>query len=195
MITLDKKLVRKAPTIESKRLFMRPFKMDDAKLMVESGWLHRKTKKPLKTIEESKKYLKNILAEDQGYYLAVFLKDNTLVGRLDLDHLNWYGDMIGEIGYSFLEKHRGNGYATEATNCFVDYLFRKVKLHKVTADTDPGNFASQKVLYKVGFTLEGIFRDKYYDKNLKKWVDEYNWGLKRDEWMKKHKKQIYKIKK
>ena len=196
MILTNNKLVRKASKLESKRLFLRPFVLKDSKLLVESRWLNRRTKKPLKTIEQAKDYIKNhILAQEQGYYLAVFLKkENILLGYVDLDHVDWYNDKIGEIGYSFLEEHRGKGYATEAAACFVDYLFRKVKFYKATADTDPGNFASQKVLYKLNFKLEGIFRDKYYNKKTQKWVDEYNWGILRKNWLLKHKKPLFKIK-
>ncbi len=194
MIFPDKKLVRKAPKLESKRLFMRPFTLKDARICSRMNWETRG--KPIKTIEQAEKYLKRIIDKgEDGYYLGVFLREtNELIGNLEFCHLSWYRDLAGELCYGFHENYWGKGYATEASKCFVDYLFRKVKMHKITADTNPYNFASQKVLYKLGFKLEGVAKEKNLDRKTNIWKDEYNWGLLRKDWLLKHKKPLFKIK-
>jgi RimJ/RimL family protein N-acetyltransferase len=193
-MTLPKKLeTLKTPKLESKRLYMRAFTLNDAKICSKMNW--KDEGKPIKTIEHAKNYLKkNILNKDDGYYLGVFLKQtNELVGDLEFCHLDWYNYYAGEICYGFHKNHRGKGYATEASSCLIDYIFRKVKMHKITADTDLDNYASQNVLRKLGFILEGTSREKNYNKEKKQFEDEFNWGLLKDEWLSKNKKPLYKI--
>jgi RimJ/RimL family protein N-acetyltransferase len=70
-----------------------------------------------------------------------------------------------EVGYAFLPKAWGKGYATEALKAFVEaYLqpkkfwnprFEKVYLHGVTGGE---NLRSRRVLEKAGFRLNGIHR-------------------------------------
>jgi RimJ/RimL family protein N-acetyltransferase len=70
-----------------------------------------------------------------------------------------------EVGYGFLSKDWGKGYAPEALKAFVEaYLkprgfwnppFERVYLHGVTGGA---NLRSRRVLEKIGFKLNGIHR-------------------------------------
>lgn len=66
-----------------------------------------------------------------------------------------------EIGYTLHRWAWGNGYATEAAAALVDYLIRDRHVHRVTAMTDPGNSASQRLLERLGFTHEGTLRESF----------------------------------
>lgn len=193
MLLPNKKIIEKAPKLESKRLLLRPFTLRDARKVSTMGWSNKGTL--IKTTEEAKQYIKRITKDDaNGYYLGVFLKETgVLIGDLEFCHLGWFAFYGGELCYGFTEPNWGKGYATEASRCLVDYLFRKVKVHKISADTDPDNFASQKVLYKLHFKLEGVAKEQHLDKKKKVWKDEYNWGLIRDEWLSKEKKPLFKV--
>ncbi len=192
MILPDRKLIEKAPRLETKRLILRPFTLRDAKTASKRGWFDRQNKTAIDTVEKARRFLKDkIIASKNGYYLGVFLKENgELIGDLEFCHLDWFAFYGGELCYGFAEKYWGLGYATESSRALVDYLFRKVKAHKITADTDPDNFASQKVLYKLHFKLEGVAKEQHFDEKKKIWKDEYNWGLLRDEWLLKEKKSF-----
>ncbi len=50
--------------------------------------------------------------------------------------------------------HRGKGYATEAARAVADYLFTHEKLGRVIATTGYDNLASQAVMRKLGMTVE-----------------------------------------
>ncbi|USN45476.1 MAG: GNAT family N-acetyltransferase [Candidatus Woesearchaeota archaeon] len=191
----DKQLIMKAPTLETKRLMLRPFTLRDAKAVSTRGWVDKKKNILINTEVKARAFLKsNILSSTDGYYLAVFLKEtDELVGDLEFCHLDWYRFYYGELCYGFAERHWGKGYATESAKALVDYLFRKINVPKITADTDPDNFASQKVLYKLHFKIEGVARKKNFDKKKKMWLDEYNWGLLRDEWLITEKKPLCKL--
>jgi RimJ/RimL family protein N-acetyltransferase len=65
---------------------------------------------------------------------------------------------VWEIGYALLRSQRRKGYATEAVQVMVDYLFLSRDIVRVQAHTDVRNVASQKILEKVGFQKEGIAR-------------------------------------
>ena len=103
------------------------------------------------------------------------------------------GSRIGEIRHFLDEPHhlmelacwlvpseRKKGYATEATQLMVDYLFLSKEIARVQAIVDVRNKASQKVLEKAGFQREGTVRDGYFNRG--EWRSEYLYGILRREW-------------
>ncbi len=72
------------------------------------------------------------------------------------------------LGYDLNKAYWGKGIMTEAIKAVLKYAFEVEKVHRVEAQTDPKNFASQKVLLKNGFVKEGELRDKMFFK------DRYN---------------------
>jgi RimJ/RimL family protein N-acetyltransferase len=76
-----------------------------------------------------------------------------------------------DLGYRFIQKHWGKGYASEAAQAWVDYGFNVMKLEKINAFIDADNVASRKVIEKVGlkfietFDYEGTEETWYEMKN------------------------------
>lgn len=107
--------------------------------------------------------------------------DGTIVGDLGI-YLEWQG-RAAEIGYTLSSEHWGHGYATEASNAVLDWLFDVVGVTRVRGMTHPDNVASVMVLERLGFRYEGYTRNSF-------WVGEENsddliFGLTpadRDEW-------------
>ncbi|RRR97646.1 GNAT family N-acetyltransferase [Glycomyces terrestris] len=64
----------------------------------------------------------------------------------------------GMIGYDLRASVRGRGYATRAVNLVRQWAFHEVGLDRVWAGTDLHNTASQAVLRRAGFRLEGVER-------------------------------------
>jgi ribosomal-protein-alanine N-acetyltransferase len=60
-----------------------------------------------------------------------------------------------EMGYAVLPAFRGRGYATEAAAALVEWAFAHPEVLCVTAQADPANLASVRVLEKVGFVSGG----------------------------------------
>lgn len=60
-----------------------------------------------------------------------------------------------EMGYWIGKPFRGQGYATEAIACIVDYA-ANIGVPQIHADTFPDNPASARVLQKAGFVTTGI---------------------------------------
>jgi RimJ/RimL family protein N-acetyltransferase len=170
----------KPPRLESERLILRKFKSGDEKNLLEFK------PKRIKDLKSAREFIKKSIG-DNGFYLAIVLKkEKKVIGYRELDHLNWWGGTAGEIAAHINKKYRRNGYSTEAAMLLIDYCFNKLKFHKVYADADHDNFASQKGLKKLGFKREGISREKRKVKG--KWIDEWNYGLLKPEWVAAKKK-------
>ncbi len=56
-----------------------------------------------------------------------------------------------EFGFILHPDAWGKGFATEAARAFIDYAFATHPIEDITADVDPDNAASLKVMKKLGF--------------------------------------------
>ena len=79
----------------------------------------------------------------------------------------WNGKMRNAvIGYDLKPEYWNQGLATEALAATIRAAFAGVlpcgSLHRIQADTVPGNIASEKVLLKLGFKEEGLRRECGY---------------------------------
>ncbi|RDC64449.1 GNAT family N-acetyltransferase [Adhaeribacter pallidiroseus] len=67
-------------------------------------------------------------------------------------HTNYY-----DLGYRFLPKYWGQGYATQAARASLNYGFTKLHPKEIFAMTDTRNLAFRKILEKVGFRCLNTF--------------------------------------
>jgi ribosomal-protein-alanine N-acetyltransferase len=67
-----------------------------------------------------------------------------------------------EIGYSLHSDWQGRGLANEALRLILGYLFDELQLRRVEADADPRNTASCRLLEKLRFVREGVFRERWF---------------------------------
>lgn len=94
-------------------------------------------------------------------------------------HMTW-GCRTAEIGYTLHPDHWGNGYATEAVEALVRYLFDDLGVTRAEARLHPGNRPSAMVAERTGFLFEGRTRSSY-------WVraevsDDLIYGMTRPDW-------------
>ncbi len=94
--------------------------------------------------------------------LGVFLLDGTVIGDVALQDIEWKNRSctIG-LGISKI-KNRCKGYGTEAVKLILEYGFNNIGLERISASTLEQNKATQRVLEKLDFTLEGIERKAVY---------------------------------
>jgi RimJ/RimL family protein N-acetyltransferase len=90
------------------------------------------------------------------------------------------GDQVAEIGYMVMPGHTRQGVAGECVAALLTQLFRVEGFHRVFADTDPRNIASNRLLQSLGFTREAHVRSAM--KTHIGWCDTWLWGLLADEW-------------
>ena len=68
---------------------------------------------------------------------------------------------LAEIGYLLAREHWGQGYATEAVTAFIDFAFSTLNLRRLEATVDTRNAGSNQLLQRLGFTLEGVLRERW----------------------------------
>ena len=110
-------------------------------------------------------------------YFIIQKKDGYNIGLIA-----HFGQSSGSItiGYALMSSEQGKGYGTEALQLMIDYLFLAKEIHRIQADTDPENKASQRILEKVGFKKEGVTRKSSFVRG--QWRDTVNYSILREDW-------------
>lgn len=118
----------------------------------------------IKNVAESRKIIEMVqdqyLANGYGRW-AVALKDGgTFVGWAGLKLVTgetYFPDTHTDLGYRLLPLFWGKGYASELALACRDWAFTHLNVPALYAATHQENVASQKVIQKIGLTLEGTF--------------------------------------
>ena len=85
------------------------------------------------------------------------------------------------IGYGVHGDLRGQGLSVETAFAVIDQAFKHhAELKEIRAHTDAKNVPSMRVLEKLGFSHEGIVRNKQFVKD--RFVDEAVFAILREEW-------------
>jgi len=101
--------------------------------------------------------------EDEGRFVIVSKADHRLVGEIVYFQKNML-NRSAELGYLVAPGERGNGFAREALQLLIKYLFLDMNLNKVYAQTASFNKASIKLLESLEFKLDGTLRQHHYYK-------------------------------
>jgi RimJ/RimL family protein N-acetyltransferase len=86
-----------------------------------------------------------------------------------------------EIACFLVSSERGKGYATEATQIMVDYLFFNRNIVRIQVHTNVANKAAQKALEQAGFKKEGTVR-KHARLVRGVWSDSNLYSILKEEW-------------
>lgn len=82
---------------------------------------------------------------------------------------------VAEIGWSVHPDHAGRGYATEAAAAVIDAGFSTYGLHRIFAQLDARNAASERLCERLGMTREAHFRQDWWSKG--EWTDTLVYAL------------------
>lgn len=77
-----------------------------------------------------------------------------------------------DIGYAFLERHWGRGYAQEAGVAVLEYARNILNIPKIVAVTSLDNAASAAVLEKIGLTFAGEIQLPAHDASSRYFTTE-----------------------
>ncbi|MFI5301204.1 MAG: GNAT family N-acetyltransferase [Polyangiales bacterium] len=91
----------------------------------------------------------------------VRVDDDTVVGTCTLASID-VGHRRAEIGYALGRRSWGAGLVTEAVTRVLDFAFDELSLHRIEADVDPRNARSIRTLERLGFTREGLLRERWH---------------------------------
>jgi RimJ/RimL family protein N-acetyltransferase len=104
------------------------------------------------------------------------------IGNVTLNRINWI-NRTADTGLIIGPKEsRGKGYAFEAWSLILEYAFQRLGLRKIIAGAVVDNAASITILKKLGFKIEGTFRQEFLVDG--EYKDGVRLGLLREEFYK-----------
>ncbi len=146
--------------IETSRLIIRPFRVEDDAAVYEFGSNEEVQKYTgdglIASLEAAKALIQNVWLTDYqtygyGRWAVVYKPDNKLIGFAGLKYLKSMKET--DIGFRFLPEYWGKGIATEASQKIINYGFDVLELPQIIGIAMPENIASNKVLLKLGLTF------------------------------------------
>lgn len=89
-------------------------------------------------------------------------------------------DYEAEFGVSLAPEFHGRGYATEAAEAVLGYVFGTLGKHRAYGSVDPRNRASIRLMERLGLRREAHFRESLWFKG--EWADDVIYAMLRREW-------------
>lgn len=152
--------------IETERLFLRPFKVEDAESMFHNWTSDPEVTKYLTwPVHESVEVSRNVAKtwqdgydDLQNYQWAIELKEiHEPIGSISAVKTDDSTESA-TIGYCIGRNWWGQGITAEALREVIAFFFQEVGMNCVNACHDPRNPNSGKVMRKCGMTYEGTWR-------------------------------------
>lgn len=151
--------------IETSRLIIRPACLEDAEnlffLNSDPIVMRYTGDKAFANVFEARKLIEERLIpqfkERRMSRFMVFLKDQTFIGWCGLKYHPETQEV--DLGYRFMQKFWGEGYATEASKASLEYGFKTLLLPKIIAKAMPANTSSIKVMQKLAMHFRGYVHD------------------------------------
>ncbi|MCC8075557.1 MAG: GNAT family N-acetyltransferase [Clostridiales bacterium] len=152
--------------LQTERLLLRRFRPEDAQAMFDNWASDPEVTKfltwpPYQSVEDVRRYLTNLAGEyrkEDRYTWAIVLRElGQPVGSISVAHQDLRVNSV-EVGYCVGRAWWGQGIMTEAFSAVLDFLFDRVGVNRVTAQHDPENPASGRVMAKCGLRKEGVLR-------------------------------------
>jgi RimJ/RimL family protein N-acetyltransferase len=171
--------------IHTDRLIIRFFKdtdfSDHHQLMCDPEVVRYLYEEPLIDVSKARIHFESRLNSrslEENCWLNVVVEcDGRFVGELGL---SLKPQRMCEVGYVFLKKEGGRGFATEAVRMLLLKAFSVLNAHRVFGRLDARNVRSAQLLERLGMRREGIFRETEFIKG--EWTDEAQYAILEDEW-------------
>lgn len=151
-----------ATIFETERLVVEPLATDRDELFIfellnEPGFLENIGDRGANDLDGARAYIEKVLAgygeNGFGLWRVTEKAGGAPVGICGLVKRNGLEDL--DVGYAFLERSWGQGYAAEAAGATLDHARKALGLGRIVAIVAPGNIGSIRVLEKIGLRYEG----------------------------------------
>lgn len=174
--------------IECDRIELRTVEEEDTEFL-QRGVNHPKVRRYIGAFrtpingERYREIFESIDSDEEGATLLAVPREgdhaDDPIGSVQLYPIN---DSHGwaNLGVWFLPEVWENGYATEASASLIEYGFKQLRLHRISAVVSAPNEASSAFCERLGFVHEGTSRDHQFADG--EYVDMERYGLLADEW-------------
>lgn len=172
--------------LETERLLMRDVLETDIKGMFEldsNPFVHKYLgNKPIKTKEKAAEIIQFI----QHQYKDLGIGRFATIEKSSGEFIGWSGLKLNtgekealngktefyDIGYRFIPRYWGKGYASESSLAILEFGFTKLEIKTICGAAEKANKASNKVLQKIGLKFINEFKYdnvpcNWYELNLK----------------------------
>jgi [ribosomal protein S5]-alanine N-acetyltransferase len=155
---------------ETERLRFDYLTLDDARLTLEllnePEYIRNIADKGVRDIAGAQAYLRDgalasYAKHGHGLYKVMLKDSGEAIGMCGLIRRDILEDP--DLGYAYLQRHHGKGYASEAGAAVLEHGRRQLHIGRVVAITTPQNTGSIRVLEKLGFRYEcerSLFADR-----------------------------------
>ena len=174
------------PVLHSERLTLRALEEGDTQALIalfsDPQVLRYLNQDPTDTVEKALgliAWFDGMYRDHEAVTWAISRHDDSSMIGMTGTYAWDRGDRHVDIGYHILPAHWTQGYATEASRIVIRWCFDNLDVHRVQADCTEGNLASERVLLKCGFTVEGIWRESCWEHG--RFVNIKQFGLLRHE--------------
>jgi [ribosomal protein S5]-alanine N-acetyltransferase len=151
--------------LQTERLDLRPLTLDDAPayrpLVSDPEVLRYTGETPLDALSDvqallAARPLRDYAVHGYGRLACIERATGELVGFCGLKYLEDLGET--DIGYRFLPRCWGMGYATESARAVMRHGTEVIGLRRIVGLVEPGNAGSIRVLEKLGLVFETRLR-------------------------------------
>lgn len=162
--------------VETQRLILReimPSDLDGMFVLDSNAEVHKYLgENPIKTKDKAAEAIRFIRQQYKdrgiGRWAVIEKSSGDFIGwsglKLNVENealnnqVNFY-----DIGYRFIPKYWGKGYATESALAALKYGFEVMNLETIVGAAEIGNIGSNKVLQKIGLQFINTFEDDHFD--------------------------------
>ena len=166
---------------------LRPWNISDLDSLVKyaNNWNIAKNltdKFPFPYSENSGRAFIEFATKDDPIHIFAIDINGQAVGGIGIHPQDDIHRKNAELGYWLAEPFWGKGVISNAVKQSVDFAFYTFHIARVFARPFGTNLASQKVLEKNGFLLEGRFEKVLFKNN--EYLDELIYAVRRENWNK-----------
>lgn len=174
--------------IETERLILRDLMETDVDGIFEldsNPEVHRYLgNNPISSMQKAHEIVRSIQLQYSergiGRFAAIEKYSGDFIGWSGLKYNTGEKETLGDkrdfhdIGYRFIPRYWGKGYATESSLAILQYGFNELDLQTIYGAAEVGNIASNKVLQKIGLEYVEQFP---YEGEMINWYKIENSGL------------------
>lgn len=173
--------------IHTRRLIVRPFRSEDGEDLYDY------LSDPVVYVYEPGEPLSRVqaatmaadLSASPDFWAVELAVEQRVIGQIYFSQVEPRHLLTWELGYILSPRYQRQGYATEAASALLRHGFDTAPIHRITAQCNPQNEASWRLLEKLGFRREGyLIQNNFFRRDAAGnpiWIDTYVYGLLRSE--------------